>query len=125
MTDEDQGSIPIGHSAGMGGSSPANDGSVIPSRARSVESTPSPGAGAPISADSIPQSLAAVNTRLAHSGHVLVLRIDPVTGTTIAEVRQAATGQVLQRIPSRDQQHLADLLASWANGKSILADVLA
>ena len=125
MTDEDQGSTPIGYSTGMSGSSPANDASVIPSRARNVESTPAAGAGAPVPPDSIPRSLAAVNTRLAHSGHVLVLRIDPITGTTIAEVRQAATGQVLQRIPSRDQQHLADLLAAWANGKSILADVLA
>ena len=49
----------------------------------------------------------------------------PPDGQSIAEIQNACTGQVLQRVPSQDEQHLVDMLAAWAHGHSILADVLA
>ena len=126
MSNEEQGSLSVGAAAGLGlGSAASGDSSVIPSQARSAGASAAPGQRAPSSPSAIHQSLAQINERLASTNHVLILRVDPVTGNTIAEIQNAATGQVLQRVPSRDQQHLADMLAAWAHGHSILADVLA
>ena len=124
MSNEEQGAAPIGAAASLGfGSAASGDTGVIPSRAHRIGAATAKSTAS--SPDGVNQSLAQINERLAATDHVLVLRVDPATGNTIAEIRNAVTGQVLQRVPSQDQQHLADLLAAWAHGHSILADVLA
>ena len=124
MSNEEQGSLSVGAAAGLG-SAARGDSSVLPSQTRSAGGGAARSQHASTSRDALQQSLAQINERLASTSHVLILRVDPVTGNTIAEIQNAATGQVLQRVPSQDQQHLADMLAAWAHGHSILADVLA
>ena len=122
---EDSGSISISESPGPGLGTSSGGGEMSAAPTRTHRSAVSGGTSAPASPATINRSLATVNEQLAGSGHTRVLRTDPVSGVTIVEVRNASTGQVLQRIPSRDQQHLADMVAAGANGKSILADVIA
>ena len=124
MSNEEQGALPIGAAASLGFGSPASgDTRVIPSRSHGIGAATAQRASS--SPEGVAQSLAQINERLAATDHVLVLRVDPATGNTIAEIQNARTGQVLQRVPSQHQQHLADMLAAWAHGHSILADVLA
>ncbi|MGH8219251.1 MAG: flagellar protein FlaG [Steroidobacteraceae bacterium] len=74
---------------------------------------------------SLQESVDRINARLASSGRVLQLRVDAETGITIAEIKNASTGQVLQQIPGADVVHLAEMLSSWAHGKNILLDLIA
>ncbi len=71
------------------------------------------------------ESLDRINARLARAHRVLQLRVDAETGMTIAEIKNAATGQVLQQIPSADVVHLAEMLSAWAHGKDVLVDLIA
>ncbi|MGC8518141.1 MAG: hypothetical protein ACP5P4_06375 [Steroidobacteraceae bacterium] len=126
MSNEEQGGLSIGAAGSLGfGSTTSGDTGVIASRAQNIGARAATTQSTVSSPDAIHQSLAQINERLAATDHVLVLRVDAVTGHTIAEIQNAVTGQVLQRVPSQDQQHLADLLAAWAHGHSILADVVA
>jgi flagellar protein FlaG len=61
-----------------------------------------------------------LNARLAGSDRVLVLRVDAGTGLTIAEIKNASTGQVLRQMPSDDVVRLAELISSLSGGKSLL-----
>jgi uncharacterized FlaG/YvyC family protein len=76
-------------------------------------------------AASLQESVDRINARLASSNRVLQLRVDAETGITIAEIKNAATGEVLQQIPSPDVVHLAEMLSSWAHGKNVLVDLIA
>ncbi len=89
-------------------------------RAADPGSHDSPAAPAPIE-----QSVGRINARLVAADRALFLRFDPQTGVHVAEVTNIATGQVLQRIPSRDLRYLAELLQSWADGDSALVDLTA
>ena len=76
-------------------------------------------------AASLQESVDRINARLASSSRVLQLRVDAETGITIAEIKSATTGQVLQQIPGADVVHLAEMLSGWAHGKNILVDLIA
>ncbi|HEY3786296.1 MAG TPA: flagellar protein FlaG [Steroidobacteraceae bacterium] len=66
-----------------------------------------------------------VNIHLATVNRVLELHVDAATGLTIATIRNAQTGAVLQQIPSTDSVHLAQMLAAWSPGKNVLVDLIA
>jgi uncharacterized FlaG/YvyC family protein len=66
-----------------------------------------------------------VNLHLATVNRVLELHVDAATGLTIATIRNAQTGAVLQQIPSSDSVHLAQMLAAWSPGKNVLVDLIA
>lgn len=79
----------------------------------------------PAQDESIEDSVKRINARLASVNRVLQLRVDASTGITVAEIRNSATGQVLQQIPSADVVHLAAMLSGWAHGKNVLLDLIA
>ena len=132
MNEEHESIASVGSADGLGYGSPSySDATPVPappSRApRSTPSvqgdaSPSPPAMPP---DAVDQSVARINARLASVNRVLVLRVDPRSGLTIAEIRNALTNEVLQQIPSRDLLHLAQLLQSWSHGESALIDMIA
>lgn len=66
-----------------------------------------------------------VNAHLASVNRVLELRVDPATGLTIATIRNAQTGAVLQQMPGVNIMHLAQMLADWSPGKNVLVDLIA
>ncbi|HET9391211.1 MAG TPA: flagellar protein FlaG [Steroidobacteraceae bacterium] len=66
-----------------------------------------------------------INVHLATVNRVLELHVDAATGLTIATIRNAQTGAVLQQIPSTDSVHLAQMLAAWSPGKNVLVDLIA
>ena len=143
MTEEIDSIMPVGASSSSGFSGTRVDvvhapPPVPPSRPsqRTVPSptatsgNPSPG-GAPAQASaaqaaaSLQESVDRINARLASSNRVLQLRVDPESGITVAEIKNSATGQVLQQIPGTDVVHLAEMLSSWAHGKNVLVDLIA
>lgn len=123
---EQHDSIAVGAAQGLGFGAPSAD-------AGPPQRPPHPGGSAQPAApansheapDPIGQSLAQINARLAAVDRVVILRVNPQTGITIAEITNASTGEVLQQIPSADLLHLAELLQSWAHGDSALVNMLA
>lgn len=77
------------------------------------------------SAQEIQAAVRQVNVHLATVNRVLELHVDASTGLTIATIRNAQTGAVLQQIPSTDSVHLAQMLAAWSPGKNVLVDLIA
>lgn len=77
------------------------------------------------SAQEIQDSLDQVNAKLATSGHVMTLNVDPSTGLTVATIRNASNGAVMEQFPGTDSIHLAQMLNGWASGKNILLDLIA
>ena len=77
------------------------------------------------SAQEIQDSLAQVNAKLAASGHVMTLNVDPSTGLTVATIRNASNAEVMEQFPGTDSIHLAQMLNGWASGKNILLDLIA
>jgi uncharacterized FlaG/YvyC family protein len=61
-----------------------------------------------------------LNARLAGADRVLELRVDAATGITVAELKNASTGQVLRQMPSDDVLRLAQMLSGWSGSKSLL-----
>lgn len=66
-----------------------------------------------------------INEHLASVNRVLDFRVDAATGLTIATIRNAQTGAILQQIPGTDMMHLAQMLADWAPGRNVLVDLIA
>ena len=106
-------------------SPPATSGRGAPSSVPSSSGGSASPPSAAQAAQSLQESLERINARLASSNRVLQLRVDAETGMTIAEIKDAATGQVLQQIPGADVVHLAEMLSSWAHGKNVLVDLIA
>jgi uncharacterized FlaG/YvyC family protein len=77
------------------------------------------------SAQDIQDSLSQVNTKLAASGRVMQLNVDPSTGLTVATIRDAQSGNVLEQFPGTDSLRLAAMLDGWASGKNIQLDLIA
>ena len=77
------------------------------------------------SAQEIQDSLDQVNAKLAVSGRVMTLNVDPSTGLTVATIRNSSTGDVMEQFPGTDSIHLAQMLNGWASGKNILLDLIA
>jgi len=76
-------------------------------------------------AQEIQSAIAAANANLASSDRVLDYRVDAATGISVALIRDAQTGVVLQQIPGADIIALARMLADWAPGKHMLLDLIA
>lgn len=131
MNEEHESIASVGSADGLGyGSSSYSDAASVPTRpSRAPQPAPSVQGDAnpsgPATPDTLDQSVARINARLASLDRVLVLRVDPRSGLTIAEIRSASTNEVLQQIPSRDLLHLAQLLQSWSHGESALIDMIA
>ncbi len=70
-------------------------------------------------------ALAQVNEQLADVNKVMELSVDPATRLTIATIRDSQTGEVLQQFPGTNSLRLAEMLASWSPGKSLLLDLIA
>ncbi len=128
MTEEHDSIAPAGALQGLGLGAPAPAGANPMAAGATTATAPlafpsgEPISGPPSAAVPLEQSVTRINARLAATGHVLVLRVDPQSGITIAEIKNASTGQVLQQVPSQDLVRLAELLASWAQGNGILID---
>jgi hypothetical protein len=56
---------------------------------------------------------------------VLDFRVDAATGLSIAMIRDAQTGAVVQQIPGADVIALAQMLADWSPGKHVMLDLIA
>jgi flagellar protein FlaG len=100
----------------------------VPARApRSA--TPAPASTASPAGNSSPrtpqQAVDQLNAALASANRVMRLSVDPATGLTVATISDAATGQVLQQIPSDELMRLAEMLEGWGNGKKVLVDLIA
>lgn len=98
--------------------------------ASSYESEPSSYAGVSNasrqpSTQDLQRALAQVNSRLASVNRVLELNVDATSGLTVATIRNADNGDVLQQFPGTDTLHLAQMLADWAGGKTALLDLIA
>lgn len=77
------------------------------------------------SSQEIQTAVKQVNLHLATVNRVLELHVDAATGLTIAIIRNAQTGAVLQQVPSTDSVHLAQMLAAWSPGRNVLVDLIA
>jgi uncharacterized FlaG/YvyC family protein len=126
---EEHDSISVGAAEGLGFGSRSAEANPTPQRsprpAQAAQAAAEASSHAPAAPDPIEQSVAQINSRLAEIDRVLILRVNPQTGLTVAEITNASTGQVLQQIPSPDLLHLAALLQSWAHGASALVDMIA
>ena len=56
---------------------------------------------------------------------MMELRSDTRAGVTVAVIKNAQTGAVLQQMPSEDVLRLAEMLSAWSGGRTTLVDVLA
>jgi uncharacterized FlaG/YvyC family protein len=65
------------------------------------------------------------NDNLASYNRVLDFQVDAGTGLSIATIRNAQTGAVLQQMPSPDMVKLAQMLADWSPGGTLQVDLLA
>jgi len=66
-----------------------------------------------------------INAWLASIGRVMELHVDAASGLTVATIKDAQTGQVLQQMPSTDLLELAEMLSDWSHGKTALLDLIA
>jgi flagellar protein FlaG len=66
-----------------------------------------------------------INSWLASVGRVMELHVDAASGLTVATIKDAQTGQVLQQMPSADLLELAEMLSGWSHGKAALLDLIA
>jgi uncharacterized FlaG/YvyC family protein len=98
---------------------PSSAATVQPSAASSVS------AGTQPSARDIQAMVARANANLASSNRVLDFRVDAATGLSIAMIRDAQTGAVVQQIPGADVIALAQMLADWSPGKHVVLDLIA
>jgi uncharacterized FlaG/YvyC family protein len=65
------------------------------------------------------------NANLANYNRVLDFGVDAGTGLSVATIRDAQTGAVLQQVPGTDMLHFARMLADWSPGKTLQLDLLA
>jgi uncharacterized FlaG/YvyC family protein len=75
--------------------------------------------------DVVAAAVSAANSNLATYNRVMDFKVDSGTGISIAFIRNAQTGEVLQQIPSPDMVKLAQMLRDWSPGKNMMLDVTA
>lgn len=104
-------------------------GSAAPAAAEvNAPATPTQSTAAPVkqpAAADVQAAVARANANLASSNRVLDYRVDAATGLSIAIVRNAQTGALVQQIPGADIIALAQMLAKWSPGKHLLLDLIA
>jgi uncharacterized FlaG/YvyC family protein len=64
-----------------------------------------------------------INVHLAAVDRALSLQVDPESGHAVAQITDARTGEILQRIPTEDTAQLERMLARWSHGGNVLMDV--
>jgi flagellar protein FlaG len=89
-----------------------------------------PGAGAAVadaeerpSDEAVQRAVEQINAHLAGVDRILALKVDPTSGYTVAQISDAATGEVLQQIPTEDGIRLKQMLSRWSHGGNVLMDV--
>lgn len=113
----------IGQLGAIGAAAPADSASSYDSGSNSSAGTPS--AARQPSAQDLQKAVDQVNDRLSTVNRVLELNVDAGSGLTVATIRNADNGEVLQQFPGSDALHLAQMLADWAGGKNALLDLMA
>jgi flagellar protein FlaG len=110
-------------------SSPPVSSATVPTQTRRAAVTAAPTTPTSPTEQPTPQHINAAvnraNINLASYNRVLDFEVDTGTGLSIARIRNAQTGEVLQQMPSADLLHLAQLLADWSPGKDVLIDLIA
>jgi uncharacterized FlaG/YvyC family protein len=74
-------------------------------------------------ADDVAAAVSAANSNLATYNRVMDFKVDSASGLSIAFIRNAQTGEVLQQIPSPDMVKLAQMLRDWSPGKNMMLDL--
>jgi uncharacterized FlaG/YvyC family protein len=82
-------------------------------------------APAAASAAEIQAAVSRANANLASYNRVVAYQVDAASGLTIATVRNAQTGAVVQEIPGAGLLALARMLADWSPGKHVMVDLIA
>jgi flagellar protein FlaG len=82
-----------------------------------ADATPRP------SREAVQHAVDQINAHLAGVDRVLSLKVDPLSGYTVAQIANALTGEVLQQIPTEDHLQLERMLARWSHGGNVLMDV--
>jgi uncharacterized FlaG/YvyC family protein len=95
---------------------------VVPPKVTAQPKAPPPTAPAH---DGLATAVSAANSNLAAYNRVLDFKVDSGSGLSIAVIRNAQTGEVLQQIPSPDMVKLAEMLRDWSPGKNIMFDLQA
>lgn len=96
---------------------PAPAGVETAAEAPSVAEPPSP--------QTLQSALQQINAHLAQVNRTLELRTDSGTGLTVAVIKNAWTGEIVQQIPTEDSIQLAQMLSAWADGGNVLLDLIA
>jgi hypothetical protein len=126
---EDIDSIGALGAVGASDLSPTRDAVNAPRATRPVDPSSAVGSGQkppqPPSAQSVEDALKRANARLAETGRMLELHVDAATGLTIATLKNAATGEVLEQTPGIDLVHLVQMLTAWAHGRGVLLNLIA
>ena len=73
--------------------------------------------------DDVAAAVSAANSNLAVYNRVMDFKVDSASGMSIAFIRNASTGEVLQQIPSPDMVKLAQMLRDWSPGKNMMLDL--
>jgi uncharacterized FlaG/YvyC family protein len=102
----------------------ANDAGQVPAAPRQTAAAKAPARTAPAHAD-LAAAVSAANSNLAAYNRVMDFTVDSGTGMSIAFIRNAQTGEVLQQIPSTDMVKLAQMLRDWSPGKNLILDLTA
>lgn len=77
------------------------------------------------SAETLEEAVQQINEHLALLNRTLELGVDADTGLTVAMIRNAQTGELLQQIPAESSTQLAQMLSAWSHGDSVLLDLTA
>jgi uncharacterized FlaG/YvyC family protein len=102
----------------------ANDAGQVAAAPRQTATAKAPARTAPAHAD-LAAAVSAANSNLAAYNRVMDFTVDSGTGMSIAFIRNAQTGEVLQQIPSTDMVQLAQMLRDWSPGKNLILDLTA
>ncbi len=82
-------------------------------------------AASPPTLDALQAAVQQINEHLARLDCALELQGEPGAGRMVAMIKNARTGEVLQRIPTEDGAQLAQLLSAWSQGGNVLLDLIA
>jgi flagellar protein FlaG len=121
--------------------SPATPVTASPAAGAPTTATSAPAAAAPVtgtsvaspaatatssgSAAELQSAIAQASANLANAGRTVNFSVDAQTGISIATIRDAHSGAVIQQIPGSDLIALAKMLANWSHGKHMLFDLIA
>jgi uncharacterized FlaG/YvyC family protein len=96
----------------------------LPAAPRVTEAPKTPTPTAPARED-VAAAVSAANSNLAAYNRVMDFKVDSASGLSIAFIRNAQTGEVLQQIPSPNMVKLAEMLKDWSPGKNMILDLQA